>query len=98
MENLRFMRFFRSNDDAVYENVRATLDAAWGLPNDTGTQTCIPPAESALRDQVGRIVLPLKDMFCEWEPAASMLPKLLSSGAVEEITEAVYQAVLPVMP
>lgn len=89
------MRFFRSNNDAGYENVRATLDAAWGLPNDTGTRTCIPPAESALRDQAGRIVLPLKEMFCEWEPAASMLPQLMASGAVEEITEAEYQSAVP---
>jgi hypothetical protein len=32
--------------------------------------------------------------WCEWEPAATLLPQLLASGAVTEITAADYFACL----
>lgn len=87
------MRFFRSTD-AVYEQARLTLDAAWGLPNDRGTVTCIEPAATAPRDSQGRIVLALNDEFCEYTVAAEMLPQLLASGAVDEIDAAAYHAAI----
>ena len=34
--------------------------------------------------------------FCEYEAVAAVLPALLSSGAVEEIDQATYQAAMPV--
>jgi hypothetical protein len=86
-------RFFRS-DEATYESVRATLDAAWGLPNDKATTTCIAPANTAPRDASGRLLVGLLPEWLTWEPAATLLPQLLSSGAVEEITDADYQAAL----
>jgi hypothetical protein len=93
------MRYFREESPGVYEQVRTLLNEAWNLPNDMGTQTCIPPASTALKDAQGRIVLPLKDFFCEWDPASSMLPQLLGSGAVSEITEAEYlQATVRSLP
>jgi hypothetical protein len=82
-------RFFRTSDDALYEQVRALLDAAWLHVPPT---TCIDPAAVAPHDALGRILLAVRPEFCEYEAAASMLPQLLSSGAVEEITEAEYQA------
>lgn len=88
------MRFFRSTD-AVYEQVRATLDAAWGLPNALGTTTCIEPAATAPHDSQGRVLLAVRDEFCSFPAAAEMLPQLLASGAVEEITEADYRAAMP---
>jgi hypothetical protein len=84
------MRFFRVTDDAEYERVRNTLDVAWGLPNDTGTETCILPAARALRDQSGAIVIPIRDEFLGWEPAASMLPELLATSALVAISESQF--------
>jgi hypothetical protein len=37
-------------------------------------------------------VLAVNDEFCTYSVAAELLPQLLASGAVEEITEAQYQA------
>lgn len=84
-------RYFRTSDAALYEQVRLSLDAAWGHQPPT---TCIDPADVAPRDSVGRIMLAVRPEFCEYEAAASMLPQLLASGAVEEIDAATYQAAL----
>lgn len=91
-------RFFRTSDAAVYEQVRLGCDAAWGLPNARGTTTCFDPAADAPRDAKGRILLAVNNDFCGWEPAATILPQLLASGAVEEVTEAQYMAALPQPP
>lgn len=85
------MRHFRSSD-AVYEQARASLDAAWMLPNDIGTVTCIEPAATAPHDAQGRVLLAVNDDFCAYPVAVDLLPQLLASGAVEEIDKATYQA------
>jgi hypothetical protein len=85
------MKFFRAAD-TVYEQARLALDAAWGLPNDNGTATCIEPAASAPREEQGRIVLAVDDEFCAYPVAVDLLPQLLASGAVEEIDRATYRA------
>jgi len=90
-------RFFRAGV-ATYEAIRADLDAAWGLPNDKGTATCIAPSATAPKDSQGRVMLAVNDEFATWEPAATMLPQLLASGAVDEISEAVYRDSLPQVP
>jgi len=41
------------------------------------------------------ILLAVDDAFCEYAEAAEMLPQLLASSAVEEITEAEYRAAMP---
>ena len=94
------MKFYRClAGDAAYEQVRSSLDAAWGHPTPSGlTVTCIEPAATAPRDGQGRIVLAVHDEFATWEPAATLLPQLLASGVVEEISEAVYRDSLPQMP
>ena len=94
MEHYARMRFFRAAD-AVYEQARSTLDAAWGLPNDKGTVTCIEPAATAPQDAQGRVLLAVDDSFCTYSTAADLLPQLIASGAVEEINEATYRASLP---
>jgi hypothetical protein len=86
-------RFFRG-DVATYEAIRADLDAAWGLPNHKGTDTCIAPAATAPKDSQGRVLLAVHEEFATWKPAATLLPQLLASGAVVEITEADYRAVV----
>lgn len=85
------MRYFRSNE-TVYEQARATLDAAWGLPDGRGTATCIEPAATAPRDAQGRVLLAVADEFCTFTTAVDLLPQLLASGAVEEIDEPTYRA------
>lgn len=94
------MRYFRClAGDEAYENVRLTLDAAWGHPNaETKTVTCIDPAAVAPRDAEGRIVLAVDDAFCTYSVAVDLLPQLLASGAVDEIDQSTYRASLPQMP
>jgi hypothetical protein len=36
----------------------------------------------------------VNDEFATWEPASTLLPQLIASGAVEEITEAEYRAAM----
>ena len=90
------MRCFRClAGDAVYEQVRLTLDAAWGHPNaETNSVTCFDPAAVAPRDALGRILLAVRNEFCTYTVASEMLPQLLSSGAVEEIDSVTYLAVV----
>lgn len=88
------MRFFRS-DESTYESVRLQLDAAWGHGPGTGTLTCYEPAATAPRDSQGRLLLAVHDEFCAYEAVAAMLPQLLASGGVEEISESEYVASLP---
>jgi len=93
------MRFFATSSAALYEETRLTLDAAWGLPNDKGTRTCINPVRVAPRDAQGRVLLAVAEEWCGWEPAATLLPELLASGQVAEITEAEYRAAIePLAP
>lgn len=89
------MRYFRSTP-VVYESVRSALDLAWGYPNaDTKTQTAIPPAASLPSDQLGRIYLAVPDTYAEYEAVAAMLPSLVASGQIEEVTMTQYLEVLP---
>jgi hypothetical protein len=87
------MRYFTAASDEVYEQARLALDAAWGLPNEVGTQTCILPVSAAphLGD---RPMVAVADEWCGWPPADTLLPQLISSGAVEEIDAATYHAVV----
>jgi hypothetical protein len=93
------MKYFRTADASLYESIRLQLDAAWGHPTPDGkTVTCFDPAAVAPRDAAGRLLLAVNDEFVTWEPAATLLPQLLASGAVEEIDKAAYQPVPPVLP
>ena len=93
------MRYFRTADAAMYESIRLQLDAAWGHPTPDGkTQTCFDPVAVAPKDVSGRVLLAVKNEFCSYEAVAAVLPQLLASGAVEEISEAEYRAALPSVP
>jgi len=91
-------RYFRS-DVITYEAVRNSLNAAWGFPN-AGTQTCVLPSNDATApiDNEGRIYLAVTDEWCQWEEVATLLPSLLASSAVEEVTREQYLAALPASP
>ena len=93
------MRFFRTSNETLYETIRLQLDAAWGHPTADGrTLTCFDPVAVAPKDGSGRVVLAVHDEFATWEPAATILPQILGSGAVEEIAEADYMAGLQAAP
>ena len=92
------MRWFRSTP-AVYEAIRSQLDAAWGYPNaETKTETAIPPAGELPIDSQGRVYLAISSEYCGYILPSEMLPQLLASGAVEEISEAEYFATFPPAP
>lgn len=92
-------RFFRTPDAELYESIRLHLDAAWGHPTPDGlTVTCIDPAEVAPRDAQGRILLAVRPEFCEFDAVVAILPQLIASGAVEEITADEYKPVQPERP
>lgn len=93
------MRYFRAQSDAAYEAVRSALDAAYGYPNEaTKTVTSIPPAAESQHDSAGRVYLIASDAECEYPAVADLLPQVISSGLVEEITEATYLQELPRPP
>ena len=79
-------RFFRASE-AVYESVRTGLDAAWHHRAD---ETAFMPARWAPRDTQGRVYLAVNAEWCDYQAVAAILPELLASGAVEEISHAVY--------
>jgi hypothetical protein len=93
------VRYFRSTP-AVYETVRATLDSAYGYPNsETKTETVIPPASELAVDAEGRVYLYMSEEYCNYILPSQLLTDLLSSGAVEEMTEAEFWlAVRPTTP
>lgn len=89
------MRYFRATA-AIYEQIRATLDAAWGYPNaSTKTETAIPPAAELPADEQGRVYLAVSAEYCDYILPSQLLPQLLASGAVEEISEDTYRASIP---
>lgn len=91
------MRYFRALP-AVYASICSQLDAAYGYPNaETKTERTLPlvadlPTDAAGR---GRVYLAVDAAYCDFILPGEMLPQLLASGAVEEITEADYKAVVP---
>lgn len=92
------MRYFRSSA-AVYGSICSQLDAAWGYPNAaTKTERALPLADTLPTDTQGRVYLAISADYCDYILPSQMLPELIASGAVEEITAEQYQAVLPPMP
>ena len=92
------MRYFRAIT-AVYESIRAQLDAAYGYPNSgTKTLTAIPAASDLPTDAQGRVYLAISAEYCDYILPSEMLPQLIASGAVEEVDAAAYSVLLPAMP
>jgi hypothetical protein len=92
------MRYFRAVP-AVYASICAQLDAAYGYPNaETKTERTLPLVAELPTDAEGRVYLAVDASYCEFILPGQMLPDLIVSGVVEEISEAVYQTSLPQMP
>jgi hypothetical protein len=89
------MRYFRSTP-AVYAAICSQLDAAYGYPNEAmKTLRTLPLASELPSDDQGRVYVCIEQRFCEFDLPSQLLPELLSSGAVEEVTAADYDAVDP---
>lgn len=89
------VRYFRSQPE-VYESVRASLDAEYGYPNAaTKTLTSISPVGHLPTDDAGRVYLAISAEYCDYVLPSQMLPELIASGLVEELTAEEYAAVLP---
>lgn len=90
------MRYFRATP-AVYAGICQQLDTAYGYPNAaTKTERTLPLTETLPSDGQERVYLAISQEYCDYNLPRQMLPQLLASGAVEEITQAEYQAVLPI--
>lgn len=89
------MRYFRALP-AVYASICSQLDAAYGYPNaETKTDRTLPLVADLPSDSQGRVYLAVSAAYCDYILPGQMLPELLASGAVEEITANQYAAVLP---
>jgi hypothetical protein len=92
------MRYFRSTP-SVYATICQQLDEAYGYPNaETKTLRTLPLASELPSDGQGRVYLAVSDEYCEYVLPSQMLPQLLASGAVEEVSEAQYKALMPQVP
>ena len=92
------MRYFRSTP-AVYQQIGAQLDAAYGYPNaETKTLRTLPLVDDVPTDNQGRVYLAMPAAYCDYDLPSQILPALIASGAVEEITEDEYRSVLPALP
>jgi hypothetical protein len=92
------MRYFRASS-TVYESLNAQLDAAYGYPNAaTKTARTLPPATELPQDSGGRVYLAITAVYCDYVLPSEMLPPLLASGAVEEITAELYREALALLP
>jgi hypothetical protein len=91
------MRYFRATP-AVYADICAQLDAAYGYPNpETKTLRSLPLAADLPADGQGRVYLMISAEYCEYNLPSELLPQLIAAGLVEEITAEQYAAVMPVV-
>jgi hypothetical protein len=85
-------RYFKASPH-VYEAVRSQLDTLWGHP-DGVTETAFQPVTLAPKDADGKALLAVWASFCEMADVAAILPQLIASGAVTEVTEEEFNACL----
>jgi hypothetical protein len=92
------MRYFRATA-AVYDSICAQLDSAYGYPNEaTKTARTLPLRSQLPSDNQSLVYLSIPADYCDYNLPSEMLPQLLASGEVEEITEDVYRSALPESP
>jgi hypothetical protein len=89
------IRYFRASP-AVYAEIGAQLDAAYGYPSaDMKTLRTLPLASDLRQDADGRVYLFISAEYCNYILPSQMLPDLLASGAVEELTAEQWLAIWP---
>jgi hypothetical protein len=92
------MRYFRAMP-AVYADICAQLDAAYGYPNpETKTERTLPVAADLATDGQGRLYLMISEEYCQFDLPSELLPQLIAAGLVEEITAEQFAAVQPQTP
>jgi hypothetical protein len=92
------VRYFRIVPE-VYEATRTHLDSVFGHPTADGrTITCVPPLAVAARDVDGRVLLSVWPEFVAIPAVTDVLPSLIESGAVEELSESEFLAASPAWP
>ena len=92
------MRHFRATVD-TYLVICASMDQAYGYPNAaTKTERALPVPSSLPVDSSGRLYLAVSKEQCGFLWPSQMLPQLIGSGAIEEVTEVAYLAALPQSP
>lgn len=80
----------------VYLAISSQLDEAYGYPSaETKTARTLPLVEMLPADEQGRIYLSVSADYCNYILPGEMLPDLLASGDVEEVTAEQYAAILP---
>lgn len=88
------MRYFRSTP-AVYADICAKLDAAYGYPNaETKTLRTLPLVDDLPSDGQGRVYLAISAEYCDYNLPSELLPQLIAAGLAEELTDGQYAAVL----
>jgi hypothetical protein len=86
------VRYFRATA-AVYADICAQLDAAYGYPNPaTKTERALPLAASLPQDSNGLLYLAVTSEKCEYILPSEMLPQLITAGLIEEIDAATFSA------
>lgn len=89
------LRYFRA-PLAVYADICAQLDAAYGYPNEaTKTLRTLPLPMQETTDAQGRVYLAISSDYCDYDLPSELLPGLIASGAVQEITVAQYRQQVP---
>jgi len=89
------MRYFRATP-AVYADICAQLDAAYGYPNaETKTLRTLPLAADLPTDAEGLVYLMISAEYCDFILPGQLLPELLASGSVEEVTKAEHESLVP---
>lgn len=78
---------------AAYEQARAAMDAALGLP-EFGTITSIEPAATALRSLDGRLVVSVCEDIVDESAVTAMFSSMIAGGSVQELTQAEYSAAI----
>jgi hypothetical protein len=88
------IRFFRAAP-AIYADICAQLDAAYGYPNAaTKTERSLPLPVDLPSDGQGRVYLAVSAAYCDYNLPSELLPQLIAAGLVDEITAEQYAAVL----
>lgn len=89
------MKYFRSTP-AVYAAICAQLDIAYGYPDAAAkTMRTLPLSSDLPADAAGMVYLAIQREYCDFILPSQLLADLLASGAVEEVEESTYRAVLP---
>ncbi len=88
------LRFFKCQPE-VYEAICQQLDQAYSYPNEaTKTERTLPLRLNLPSDSQGNVYLAVANDYCEYVLPSQILPSLIESGTVEEISETQYLAVI----